>query len=119
MGHYDLGREGEKIAKEYLIKNAYKVIETNWRSKGNEVDIIAKIEDIIVIIEVKSRSSTIFNLPHQAVDRNKQRSIIRVAESYILRNRLDLAVRFDIITVVFENQKHKINHIKNAFFPLI
>ncbi len=119
MRHYELGKEGEKVAKEYLITGGYRILETNWKNKGNEIDIIARKKNVIAIVEVKSRSSTIFKQAYEAVDRNKQRIIIRVAESYIFKNRLDVEVRFDIITVVFDNQKHQVNHIKNAFYPML
>ncbi|MFC2118569.1 YraN family protein [Bacteroidota bacterium] len=119
MEHYELGIKGEKIAQKYLIKNNYRILETNWRSKGYEVDIIASYKNTIVIVEVKTRSSTKFNQPHDAVNRSKQNSIIRVAESYVFSNQLNMEVRFDIITVILNQNVCKIKHIENAFYPLI
>jgi len=119
MKHYELGQEGEKLAREYLQNNDYTILETNWRSKGYEVDIIARYNNLLVIVEVKSRSSTVFCKPHEAVNRNKQISIIKVAESYIYSQNIELEVRFDIIEVVFGIQRHEVKHIENAFYPLL
>lgn len=119
MEHNELGKKGEEIARKWLINKSYLILETNWRHKGNEVDIIARLGNIIVVVEVKSRSSDKFNQPHDAVGIIKQRSIIRVAESYIYKNKFNMEVRFDIISVIFTAKSYKINHIENAFYPLV
>ena len=104
------------LAKEYLIKNKYNILETNFRTRIGEIDIIAKKNDIIVFVEVKSRKSLKFGMPYEAVDHRKMQKIIKVAQNYIVyRSRGDTQYRFDIVEV-FLNEKNKINHIEDAFW---
>lgn len=118
MSHISVGKQGEKIAIDYLIEKGYLILERNYVSGKNEVDIIAKNKGEIIFIEVKTRTSSYYISPEQAVNRNKQRSIIRVANSYILRNRIDKEARFDIISIILEANGHEINHIERAFEPM-
>jgi len=112
------GKKGETIALEYLIKKGYMILERNYRSGKNEIDIIARNSGEIVFIEVKTRSSEIFCEPESAVNRDKQRAIIRVAHSYIMRNNIKEEARFDIIAIIRNEVETKINHIENAFTPM-
>ena len=65
--HNELGKQGEEIATTYLLKQGYIILDVNWRAGRNEKDIIAKDKDFLVIIEVKSRSSSTFNEPGSQV----------------------------------------------------
>ncbi len=112
------GQKGEKLALEYLMDKGYMILETNYRSGKNEIDIIARNSGEIVFIEVKTRSTDIFCEPESAVKKDKQRAIIKVANSYILRNNINEEARFDIIAIVTNNEGTKINHIENAFTPM-
>jgi putative endonuclease len=114
----NFGQKGEKIALEYLLEKKYLILETNYRSGKNEVDIIAKDKGEIVFIEVKTRSNNVFCEPESAVKKNKQRAIIKVANSYILRNNVNEEARFDIIAIVTNSEGVKINHIERAFTPM-
>ncbi len=108
-----LGRAGEKIAVNYLKKNAYKVIETNFKNKIGEIDIIAEKDNVTVFVEVKTRSSDFFGAPSEAVDKNKRRKYFLVASDYLARNKkTDSECRFDVIEI----EDGKINHIENAFY---
>ncbi len=111
-----IGIIGEDIAKNYLLDNGYKILERNFRVKSGEIDIIAQLNQIIVFIEVKSRSSNRYGLPYEAVDYRKQQKIIKAAQNYINFKRLtNYQYRFDIIEV-YLNINKKINHIQNAFW---
>ncbi len=116
---HDIGKRGEKIASGHLTSLGYEILETNWQSNHQEVDIIAKKDDILVIVEVKARSTKFFGEPEAFVTKPKQRMLIKAANHYITQNKLDLEVRFDIISVLFKNDKHSLKHIKDAFYPLI
>ena len=108
------GNAGEEMARSYLIENGYTILENNWQFGHLEVDIIAQENETIVFVEVKTRATTAFGSPEQAVNKQKQRNIIRAANSYILRHNLNYEVRFDIIAIV----KNQIQHFKDAYSPL-
>ena len=65
--HYDLGKKGEEIAANYLAEKGYKIIARNWRFGKDEIDIIAEHDNFLVIIEVKTRSSSDYGEPEEAV----------------------------------------------------
>lgn len=110
--NYSFGREGEKIAIEFLKSNGYRILDSNYTTKFGEIDVIAMINNILVICEVKRRKANVHGYPREAVHRQKQHQIIRVTQSYIAFKKLyDKQVRFDVIEILGE----QVNHIKNAF----
>ena len=115
--HNELGKQGEEIATKYLQKQGYLILETNWRAGRNEIDLIARDKDFLVIIEVKSRSNESFAEPEEAVTRDKQQALIRAANAYIYRKNINLETRFDIISIIHNKNKTHINHLKDAFYP--
>ena len=115
--HNELGKQGEEIATAYLLKQGYLILDINWRAGRNEIDIIARDKDFLVIIEVKSRSSDTFAEPEEAVTREKQQSLIRAANAYIFRKNINLETRFDIISIIHNKNETRINHLKDAFYP--
>lgn len=106
-----LGRDGEKKAVRYLKKNKYKILETNYRTRFGEVDIIAKKGETVAFIEVKTRLTDIFGAPSEAVTRERQRKYISAAKYYFAGEIINCTVRFDVIEI-FRGQ---LNHIENAF----
>ena len=115
--HNELGKQGEEIATTYLLKQGYIILDVNWRAGRNEIDIIAKDKDFLVIIEVKSRSSSTFSEPEEAVTREKQQALIRAANAYVFRKNINLEVRFDIISIIHNKNETRVNHLKDAFYP--
>lgn len=116
MNNKTIGNLGEVLAKEYLIKNNYQILETNFRTRIGEIDIVAKKDEIIVFIEVKSRNTIKYGEPLEAVTYKKMQKIIKVAQNYIVyKSRGDNQYRFDVIEV-FLNKEEKINHIEDAFW---
>jgi putative endonuclease len=117
---YQLGIQGEQIAVEYLTLSGVKILETNWRAGNNEVDIIGTENNTLLIIEVKTRTYDNIAAPYTAVNKTKQNILIRAANLYIMRNNWQGETRFDIISIVIENNKPpRIEHIKDAFYPRI
>lgn len=107
-----LGKTGEDIATEYLIKNNYKIIERNFLCKMGEIDIIALKDEYLVFIEVKTRSSNKYGVPSEAVTKNKLKHLYKTARYYVYtRNLQDECIRFDVIEIYYENSTYKINHI--------
>jgi len=114
--HNILGKRGEILALELLKDKGYKILETNWRHKKDELDIIALDENELVIVEVKTRSTDFFGEPEDAVNEAKMNRMINAAEEYIEQNEIELECRFDIVSIVLNKNKKTIRHIKNAFY---
>ena len=114
--HNDLGKLGEEMAVEFLQKNGYKILETNWTFQKAEVDIIAKKENTLAIIEVKTRSSLDFGLPQDFVKPKKIQLLVKAVNGYVVSNNLDVEVRFDIIAVHKEGKSFAIEHLIDAFY---
>jgi putative endonuclease len=113
-----LGDDGEEIAVQYLLDNGYEILERKYVSHKKEVDIIAKSpDDVLVFVEVKTRSNDNFGEPEYALTKSKQKSIIRVAEEYLYeKDIVDTSVRFDVIGIEFgEDGEPEINHLEHAF----
>ena len=117
--HNELGKKGERLAMEYLRRNGFRIRETNWRFGKNEIDIIAEDACCLVIVEVKTRESSFYGMPESFVNRTKQQFLIRGANAYIRGHNIISEARFDIISVIISNGKHRVNHIQDAFYPVI
>lgn len=115
--HNELGVLGENIAIKYLASNGYDIKEKNWRDRHKEIDIIAQKNNTLVIVEVKARQGNCLIEPYLAVDRKKQSLLISAANTYIEKNNLDIDVQFDILSIIVSGTKHRIDHIKDAFYP--
>ncbi len=110
------GEQGEALAVRRLKKEGYKIIETNYRTRLGEIDIIAKDKDTIVFVEVKTRHSVQFGSPKWAVTPQKQKKISMVALYYLKATDQDTAkARFDVVAVISNRDKPRIEIIKNAF----
>ena len=117
--HNIKGQKGENLAADFLKSKGYSILETNWRSSNLEVDIIATNEKILVIAEVKTRKSNFFGEPEEFVNKQKQKNLIKAANHYVHKYQLDMEVRFDIVSVILNDNMSKINHIEAAFYPLL
>jgi putative endonuclease len=115
--HNELGRQGEEIAAAYLLKQGYVILDVNWRAGRNEIDLIARDKDFLVIVEVKSRQNNSFTEPEEAVTKEKQQALIRAANAYIFRKNISLETRFDIISIIHNKEETRIHHLKDAFYP--
>lgn len=115
----DIGKTGETLAAEYLKESGYQILETNWRFGKDEVDLIAREGDYMVFVEVKTRQSSLFGEPEESVNKEKQRFLIRAADVYLTKNNIEIESRFDIVSILIKGNQHKINHIKEAFYPTI
>ena len=110
MNKLKLGHRGENLAKKYLINKGYVCLHENFRTRYGEIDLIMSYGDYTVFVEVKTRTSTVFGRPSEAVDARKREHIIKCALIYFQKYGECLA-RFDIIEILGNN----ITHIENAF----
>lgn len=109
------GKNGEEIAEDYLKRLGYKILERNFLCRQGEIDIVALDKNEIVITEVKTRTSTKYGTPAEAVGFKKQKHLYNTAKYYLYKRNLEEEfVRFDVIEVFIENEKATINHIKKA-----
>ena len=114
--HNEFGKKGEKLAVDYLIKKGYIILDTNWRFQKAEVDIIAQKDEILAIVEVKTRSTTDFGNPQDFVNPKKIKLLVSAIDEYVISKDLDVEVRFDIIAIVHENKNFTIEHLEDAFY---
>ena len=116
----DFGKLCEFMARTYLEQQGYLILETNWRSGHREIDIIAKDGETLVIVEVKARKNEDFANAEDAVGEKKMRNLTKAAHNYILIKELNCETRFDVITLILDNNgEYELNHIKDAFLPVI
>ncbi|MCP4055032.1 MAG: YraN family protein [Mesoflavibacter sp.] len=114
--HNQLGKKGEQLAVDFLIENGYDIVERNYRFNKAEVDIIAQKEDVLAIIEVKTRSTTDFGNPQDFVKPKQIKNLVKAVDEYVTVNNLEVDVRFDIIAIVKEEKQFNIEHLEDAFF---
>jgi len=112
-----LGNLGESAAADYLSNTGYDILERKYRLKIGEIDIIAKKDNVIVFIEVKTRRSTKYGSPAEAVTYRKQQKIMNTALCYLKQiDQNNACCRFDVMEIFLaELNVIKYNHIMNAF----
>ena len=110
-----LGRWGEELAAKYLRRRFYRLLETNYRCRAGEIDIIARRGGIIAFIEVKTRRGRRCGSASEAVTVRKQGQIIRAARWYLAAAGGDLQPRFDVIAIDVDGDGHRLEHIVDAF----
>ena len=110
---YEIGKIGEDLATKYLENIGYSIIERNFIAKQGEIDIIAKDKEELVFIEVKTRTNALYGQPVDAVNRIKQKHLVKTVNYYLyLRNLENKFIRLDVIEVYLKDNTYKINHIK-------
>lgn len=114
------GKFGEGKARAYLKGCGYAIVEANYRCREGEIDIVARDGECVVFVEVKTRKGYQYGLPCEAVDVRKRGKLILAAQKYLVDNKIESAVRFDVIEVMCETKGGcyrltHLNHIKNAF----
>ena len=116
--HNELGRWGEDLAIDYLERKGYMILERDWKSGHRDIDIIARTEDEVVFVEVKTRGRNSLLPPDELVDYKKKRNLKLAANHYIKYKRLNRSFRFDIVVVTgnMDALDVEVNHIENAFF---
>lgn len=114
--HNILGHQGEDIAADYLVKHGYEILDRNWMCGHKDLDIIAVKDSMLVFVEVKTRSCMDWGNPEDFVTDRKIKRIVHSADAYIRYNCLDMDVRFDIISVIFNGAEFNVEHIEQAFY---
>ena len=99
-----------------MLENNYVILERNWRFQKAEIDIIAKKEGQIIIVEVKTRNSNFFGDPQSFVSPEKIKLLVKAANQYLVSNNIPLEVRFDILAIIKNKSTQEITHFKDAFY---
>jgi putative endonuclease len=114
--HNKLGDLGEELAVEHLVKNGYNILERNYVYQKAEVDIIAQKGNTLVVVEVKTRSTTDFGNPQDFLKPKQIKRLVMAVDAYINENDLDVQVRFHIIAIVIESNTIDLEHLEDAFY---
>lgn len=115
----ETGDEGERIAIDHLRSKGYVIIETQWRWGRNEVDIIARKDQLVCFVEVKYRKGNYGIPPWQAVNRAKQRAILFAADGYLrYKVGFEAEARFDIVSITEVDGRVEVEHIESAFYAM-
>ena len=113
----EIGQIGEDAAVVFLEQLGYNILERNWRFSRAEIDIIAKDHDILVFVEVKTRSYNYYGEPEDFINERKEHLLSDAASQYMNLIKYDWEIRFDIISIlILKNQEHQIKHFKDAWF---
>lgn len=118
MNHIQLGQKGELIAVNHLVNKGFDIVERNYKWKNSEIDIICKKDNLLIVVEVKTRNSIVLGEPYLSVTRSKQRQIIKVTNRFIEQNNVQEEVQFDVVSIILNQYQTKIEHIENAFYPI-
>ena len=116
---YDLGKKGETLAAEYLAAKGLRILDRNFRAGKAEVDMFAMDKKILVVAEVKTRNTHYFGEPEESVTPSKQKLLIRAANAYVKHKGFQGEVRFDVVSVIIDENGTEIRHIPDAFYPTL
>jgi len=117
MQSKEIGTLGENIAKNYLEKKGYRILETNYKTKIGEIDIIAQKGKILVFIEVKTITAKENFLPEDKVDKRKKTKLINLVKFYLQEKKInfDIPLQIDVIGIKLGKDKEsEIQHFENV-----
>lgn len=114
--HNEFGVEGEKLATDFLVNKGYVVLQKNYRYLKAEIDIIARKDTILAIVEVRARSNDQIIAIADTITPRKIKLLVTAADHYVVEQELDVEVRFDVITILKNSKIFKIEHIEDAFY---
>lgn len=114
--HNSLGKWGEEVVTDYLVKEGYAIVERNWKSNHKEIDLIVTKGKSIAFVEVKTRRANDAD-PLNAMTTAKIRRLVSAANAYLKMTRVLLEPRFDVASVIGEPHDFKLEYIEDAFYP--
>lgn len=112
----DTGRAGEEKARLFLEEKGYRILHANWHWHHYELDIVAMHAGELVVAEVKTRTGGCLVAPEEAVDRGKIRRIVAAADAYVRRFGIEAPVRFDLLLVMKEGNRYRVEQLEDAFY---
>ena len=110
------GELGERIAARWLERSGWKIVARRFRSGKRDIDLVAQHDDLVAFVEVKARSGDDFGDPVEAVNRRKQRELIKSAQTWIDRHgRSGESYRFDVVGILLRDRRVLVRHVPGAF----
>ena len=117
MNRQEVGKLGEKLAQKFLKKKGYRILETDFRCRMGEIDIVAQQKDYLVFVEVRTKSSLDFGTPEESITQSKKEKIINSALTYISTHQnLPPLWRIDVVAIEVDQKgkSKRIELIENA-----
>lgn len=114
--HNVIGKLGEELAVKHLKTRGYSILRRNYRYRKAEIDIIAHKNDILSIVEVKSRSTEFLEDISETINPKKIKLLVMATDHFVNEEELDVEVQFDVITIRELQGSYKLEHIQNAFY---
>lgn len=114
--HNELGKLGEQLATDYLMAKGYKIMVRNYVFQKAEIDIIAKHNNLIICVEVKTRNSDYFGDPQEFVTPSKIKLLVKAMDAFVIENDIELETRFDIVAVLKNKTTEQLTHYEDAFY---
>jgi putative endonuclease len=117
VNRQQLGKLGEKLARKFLEDRSYRILETGFRCRSGEIDIVSRHKDELVFVEVRTRSNLEFGTPEESIDRRKKQSLIHTAMHYISTHRdLPASWRIDVVAIEMsaEGKVTRLSLLENA-----
>lgn len=115
--HSKIGIKGEQIAEEFLLNKGYFILHKNWRSGKKELDLIVVKDDVLVIVETKTRTTYDFGYPEESVNKKKKQFLKAAAEAFVSANPQYNYIRFDLVSILLNGDKiEEIIHFEEAFY---
>ncbi|MEJ2004237.1 MAG: YraN family protein [Cyclobacteriaceae bacterium] len=111
-----LGKLGERLAKQFYLGKHFEILSCNYRHRRNEIDLIVKKKDLLVFVEVKTRSSISFGYPEEMVSHRQRAGIVKAAEEYIYINDWKGRIRFDIISILKRGGSTTLKHFEDVLY---
>ena len=111
--HNELGKEGEELARKYLESKNYKILDQNWRFRNLEIDLIAQKDNMIAIIEVKTRSQS-FSQISDLISKKKEENLLEAANAYMENQEEIMECRIDLVLIQKKQHKSDVIHIEDA-----
>lgn len=113
----EFGSVGEQLAVDFLRKKGYEIRAINWYCGHKEIDIIAEDSGVLVIVEVKTRTSEPIANITDLISKKKINILIEATNTYVETKEIDMDVRFDLIYIEMQSEKHSLEHYEDAFGP--
>ena len=114
--HNELGKLGEQLATDYLMAKGYKIMVRNYVFQKAEIDIIAKHNNLIICVEVKTRNSDYFGDPQEFVTPSKIKLLVKAMDAFVIENDIELETSFDIVAVLKNKTTKQLTHYEDAFY---
>lgn len=113
--HNELGKKGEEMAVAHLLATGYEIVARNFIFQKAEVDIIARKDDVLAVVEVKTRSTPDFGDPQDFVKKKQINRLVKAIDYFVNEHNLDVEVRFDIIAIIKNKAGTRLEHLEDAF----